>query len=125
MSTLATQLSILEAQFNSSCSEKASLPAITEYVASLPGKAVFMSEVITLLKLILVAPATNATSERSFSALRRLKTYLRSTMSQERLNHCAVLHIMKGECDKLSLVDIAAEFVSAKDYRSSVFGKFA
>ena len=43
-------------------------------------------EIVTLLKLILVSPATNATSERTFSAMRRLKTYLRSTMGQARLN---------------------------------------
>ena len=36
-----------------------------------------------LFKLLLVMPATNASSERSFSALRRVKTYLRSTMSQK------------------------------------------
>ncbi len=33
-----------------------------------------------------VSPATNALSERSFSALRHLKTWLRSTMHQTRLN---------------------------------------
>ena len=37
------------------------------------------------MKLLLVMPATNATLERSFSALRRIKSYLQATMSQERL----------------------------------------
>lgn len=41
------------------------------------------SGVLKVLKLLLVLPATNVTSERSFSALRRVKTYLQSTMSQE------------------------------------------
>ena len=35
----------------------------------------FFSEVCRLAHLILVMPATNAVSERSFSAMRRLKTY--------------------------------------------------
>ena len=39
-----------------------------------------------LVKLILVMPATNALSERSYSALRRIKNYLRSTMTQEWMN---------------------------------------
>lgn len=124
MVTLVTQLSILEGQLRGTPRGDISLSTIIKHVVALPEKATFMSEVITLLKLILVAPATNATSERSFSALRRLKTYLRSTMTQERLNHCAVLHVTKEECDKLSMVDIAREFVSAKEHRSSVFGKF-
>ena len=51
------------------------------------GQRTLFSEVIKVLKLILVMPATNASSERSFSALRRIKTYLRNTMSQARLNH--------------------------------------
>ena len=52
-----------------------------------------LSEVCTLGKLLLVMPATNAASERSFSTLRRNKTYLRSTMTQQRLNHLMILHI--------------------------------
>ena len=46
----------------------------------------FFSEIIVLLKLYLVSPATNAVSEQSVSSMRRLKNWLRSTMSQERLN---------------------------------------
>ena len=39
--------------------------------------------VITVCKLILVDPATSAAGERSFSTARRLKTWLRLTMTQE------------------------------------------
>ena len=35
----------------------------------------------------IVLPATNAVSERCASALRRVKTYLRTTMSQTKLNN--------------------------------------
>ena len=35
------------------------------------------SEVVTVMKLLLIMPASNATSERSFSALRRVKHTLR------------------------------------------------
>ena len=51
------------------------------------------SEVCILVKLIIVMPASNATSERSFSALRRVKTYLRSTMTQVHLNNLMVVHV--------------------------------
>ena len=40
------------------------------------------SEVVTLLKIVLINPSTNSASERSFSAMRRIKTYLRSSMSK-------------------------------------------
>ena len=69
-------------------------------------------------------PATNATSERSFSALRRIKGYLRSTMSQQRLNHLMIMHVHKDHTDQLSLVDTANEFVRGHDHREHLFGKF-
>ena len=43
--------------------------------------------------LFAALPISVATAERSFSTLRRLKTWLRSTMQQERLNGLALLHI--------------------------------
>ena len=45
------------------------------------GKAL-LSQVIKFVHLLLVMPAMNAISERSFSTVGRVKTYLGSTMSQ-------------------------------------------
>ena len=69
-----------------------------------------MSAVCKLLSFVLVMPATNAVSERSFSCLRHLKSYLRATMSQSRLNNVMVLHVHKNLTDKLSLVDIGNNY---------------
>ena len=70
------------------------------------------------MKLITVMPATNASSERSFSAIRRLKSYLRSTMTQERLNHLMMLHIHKDITDSIDLSDVANDFVRNCEHRS-------
>lgn len=48
--------------------------------------------------ILLCMPVTTATAERSFSVMRRVKTYLRSTMTTERLSALCVLHAYK-ECD--------------------------
>ena len=69
-----------------------------------PNERLIISEVCVLLKLILVMSSTNAISERSFSTLRRVKTYLRSTMLQERLNRLLVLHVHKEYTDSLDLI---------------------
>ena len=45
-----------------------------------------------MLRLYLALPVALATSERTFSAPGRLKTYLRSTMKQDRLNNCLLLY---------------------------------
>ena len=89
-----------------------------------PAKQDLLSEVCTLLRLLLVTPASNAVSKRSFSALRRVKTYLRSTMNQERLNHLMMLHIHRELTDQLNLVETANEFICGNEHRLTLFGKF-
>lgn len=56
--------------------------------------AQMLPEVINLLRLYLTLPVTSCTAERSFSSLRRLKTFLRTinNRTQKRLNHIAILH---------------------------------
>lgn len=56
------------------------------------------SETLKLAKLILTIPSTTASVERSFSILRRIKNYLRSTTGQERLFY---LMLMAVESDLL------------------------
>ncbi|GBN55691.1 hypothetical protein AVEN_265075-1 [Araneus ventricosus] len=56
----------------------------------------FFPNISILLKLLLclaVVPVSVATMERSFSSLKRLKTYLRNTTSEIRLNGLALLSI--------------------------------
>ena len=94
------------------------------FLALSPGQASLLSQVRRLLQLILIMPATNATSERSFSALRRLKNYLRSTMAQERLNHLMIMHVHKERTDKLDLKCVLNEFVCGSEHRSGIFAKY-
>ena len=83
-----------------------------------------LSEVVKLVSLILVMPATNATSERSFSAMRRVKTYLRGSMKQSRLNHLMILHVHKDATDSLDLIVCANDFIAGNEHRRITFGKF-
>ena len=53
------------------------------------------SETVTLLKIIITTPMTTAEAERGFSTLKRVKTFLRNTMTQERLNALAMLSMEK------------------------------
>ena len=69
-------------------------------------------------------PASNAVSERSFSSLCQLKSYLRSTMTQERLNNILVLHVHNDLTDNLNLTEVANEFVMGSEFRLTLFGKF-
>ena len=84
----------------------------------------FLSQLCKLLRLLLVMPATNAASERSFSALRRIKTYLRSTMTQARLNHIMIMNIHKNLTDELDIVQMANLFIADHPHRQEIFGSF-
>ena len=66
-------------------------------------------------------PATNAVSERSFSALKRVKNYLRSSTEDNRLSHRLLLHVHKESTDALDLSKVANEFIERKEGRQAVW----
>ena len=76
-----------------------------------PEKRKLIQNVVTVIKIILTNGAISATPERSFSMLRRIKTWLRSRMSQKRLNSLSIMYDNKHLLDNLSLTDVANEFV--------------
>ena len=121
---LKMQLDVLSSNFPEDSSLH-DLQSILKYLKELSHpQRTLMSEVCTLASLILVMPASNAVSERSFSSLRRLKSYLRSTMTQERLNSILMLHVHNDLTDNLNLTEIGNEFVTGSEHRLTLFGKF-
>ena len=82
------------------------------------------SNVWVLMKILLVMPATKASSESSFSGLRGIKTYLRTTMTQKRIHDLMVLNIHKEKTDLLNLAVVAKEFVSSRENRVRLFVNF-
>ncbi|VAH10776.1 unnamed protein product [Triticum turgidum subsp. durum] len=85
-------------------------------------------EILTVFQIFLIAyrilftvPMTVASAERSFSKLKLLKNYLRSTMSQERLNGLATLCIEKDKLDEINVDAIIDDFASRSVRRISKF----
>ena len=81
------------------------------------------SEVSKLLALILSLPCTVASAERSFSMLRRLKSYLRESIGQSRLTHLTLMHVHKERLHKLDIKELKRRFVEKTPERMSVFGR--
>lgn len=68
----------------------------------------------TAFRIFSTIPVTIATCERSFSKLKLVKNYLRSTMGQERLSNLAILSIENEIASKIDFDDIIDEFASIK-----------
>ena len=67
------------------------------------AQQILIGHVCRVFKLLMVMPATNCTSERSFSTLKRVKTYIRNTMTQDRLNHLMMIHCHQEISDSIDL----------------------
>ncbi|XP_058742320.1 uncharacterized protein LOC131614784 [Vicia villosa] len=83
------------------------------------GSDCFPNTVIAY-RILLTIPVTVASAERSFSKLKLLKTYLRSTMSQERLNGLALIAVENDFLETLKYEELLDEFAS-KSVRRKAF----
>lgn len=84
-------------------------------------KSVF-TEAYMLFCLILTIPSTSASAERSFSCLKRIKTYLRNSTSQERLTQLSNIAIEKSVLNHLIATqpfydDIIDKYAALKNRR--------
>ena len=103
---------------------RAAVHTFPDNVANCPNKMldyIYKEQILDLygnlsiaLRLLLTLPVTVASGERSFSALKLLKTYLRSTMSQDRLSGLALISIERNVRRSLNLEDIVTAFAQAK-----------
>lgn len=69
------------------------------------------------LKIFLSMAITNCSAERSFSYLKRIKNYLRSTLSETKLDDLAILCIEADFVNSLNYDDVINEFVNIKSRR--------
>ena len=83
-----------------------------------------LPQIHKLLKLYMSVPLGSATAERTFSAMRRVKSWLRSAMSSNTLNNRLFSTIHKQRIDEVSALDVAKEFVEVNEQRRMYFGHY-
>ncbi|KAK0141003.1 Zinc finger MYM-type protein 1 [Merluccius polli] len=66
------------------------------------------------LRIAVTLPVRVASAVRSFSKLKLIKTYLRSSMAQERLSGLAIISINTEVAQQLSYDDLIDDFASRK-----------
>lgn len=77
------------------------------------------SETFKLTRIIATIPMTSAEAERSFSTLKRIKTFLRNSMVEERLTALAMLSIEKKMVNQIPNFneEVIKVFTKKKDRR--------
>lgn len=71
-------------------------------------------DLVNACLIFLTIPVTTASAERSFSKLKIIKNYLRTTMSQERLSSLSTISIERARARNIDLDDAITQFASAK-----------
>jgi hypothetical protein len=69
---------------------------------------------VTLYRIFLTLPVSSAVAERSFSRLKLIKNYLRSTMEEARLSHLAMISIEREFAERIDLDIVIDRFASMK-----------
>ena len=86
-----------------------------------------LPEFCKVVHILAVIPAISCSAERTFSALRRLKTYLRSTMGQQRVSNIALINIERAYANSVlnndmdSIIDIFGRRNGRDSYFFNVF----
>lgn len=112
---LAGQILSFRSCFKEEITKRTSVKAITELlVIENPTLATTFSEICTACMLFSTLPVTVATAERSFSKLKLIKNYLRSTMCEERLSGLGILSIENDRARQLNLKEIINNFAEKK-----------
>jgi hypothetical protein len=71
-------------------------------------------DLFILLRIIMTVPVTTASAERSISRLKLIKTYLRTTMAQERLTEIVILSIENDIDSALDYSEVLGSFSCRK-----------
>jgi hypothetical protein len=96
--------------------------SLNDIVQCLRENAAWMNmlpELVSFLRLFLTIPVTCCSAERSFSSLRRLKTFLRSTVTQKRLNHVAIINCHREQAELIDLKYTYNTFIGGNDIKAA------
>lgn len=77
----------------------------------------FFPNIRVLLQILATLPVSTCSVERSFSSLKLIKSYLRTTMNEDRLNGLAAMYIHRDISANLQPVEVVEEFAKCHSTR--------
>ena len=108
------QLQLFKKTFFKELENSKSISNLVEIILAVPDLISSFNEVISVLFLFLSIPITSASAERTFSKLKLIKNYLRTTMSQHRLSSLSILAIEAEAAKNLDTAMIIKKFAADK-----------
>lgn len=104
---------VIKTTFNGTIKKVTNIRTITDAMHMMQSSIYqnMLCELNKLLLLYLTIPVTTATAERSFSSLRRVKTYLQNIISAYKLNNLLLMYVHQNRTDDLYLVKIAKALI--------------
>ena len=115
---LEVELSIFYHQIKNEILPKNDIQGICE-IFRINNYASLYPEIYNQFKLYLVVPVASAGAERSFSTLRRVRTWMRSTMTEDWLSSLALMCIEKEVTKHLeeNIEELVSQFASSSNRR--------
>ena len=121
---LPTILGLYNIEQKTKITEVTQISTIAEIFNAMPSAKKQCSEVHKLIMLYYTVPLASASCERTFSCMRRLKTWLRSNSGGNHLNNIMFANIEKQYLDMVNINQVACEFSQANERRIKYFGKY-
>ena len=84
-----------------------------------------MEDVDRLLRIYLSIPLSSASAEKTFIAMRRLKSWIRAKAGANHLKNIMFANFHKENMDETDIAEVAREFIQANSKREHFFGKFS
>jgi hypothetical protein len=96
---------------------KTKVANIMDFIDILIKYDLVFPETLKLAVIVVTIPVSSAACERTFSSLKRIKTYLRNRMTDERLGHLAIINIECAAVKRLETTKIVDEFDACHENR--------
>ena len=102
--------------------EVTSVSTVAELLNDQPVSKKCIAAVDQLLRLYLTVPLASAPAERTFSAMRRLKSWIRANTAANHLNNIMFANLHKEDMDLVNIDNVAREFALKNGQRQAFFG---
>ena len=98
--------------------------SIIEFFNDQPASKECMEDVDILLRIYQTIPLSLSFAERTFSAMRRLKSWNRARSGANHLNNIMFANLRKEDMDETDVTEVAREFIQANSKREHFLGTF-